>query len=667
MPIKLKNNVSSTLASAISASDVGLTVAAGTGAQFPTLAAGDYFYATLITPSGTIEVVKVTARVGDTMTVVRAQEGSSAAGFAAGTRMELRVTAQSVLDAARYTDTVSVTDFGARPSASGAVNLAAIQSAINASSGKKIYIPGGIYNVAGTITVNTAVVIEGDGTGQTFVAQQTPNVDTFLFQPTTAGVTAAFLNGGNIRSLNVSHGAVAASSTTGAGIRFVQCNGYRLFNVSVNNAPEGITIMGGQLGSLKSFQVFASSGLITAPDTALLYFRQAPYGSGLFQPCYTVEVEDFRLSASKLRETCIYIRNADGAQFTNGYVAFGSGSLVRVQAEQDNSYVAAVGFTNVYFDCVGAGNTPNGITIAPDGFTNSFVYGLKIGSGCVIGNGDQIGVLGRKPQTMLLSIEGATILNMTKWAVDVEGATSGPGTDLHINGCQFQNNGDSVSGAIRASTGRSLNIVGNTFSDTQGSVINVSGTFTQGTITGNSNSSAITELSNSATFTNPLVLAGNSGRTVSSTTFRGLRPGNVALDQTNTLDWYEEGTFTPTLNFGGSSTGITYSSQVGNYTRIGNVVFFNLRIFLTAKGSATGTAGVGILPFVNGGGNTPLAMRFWSGQSGVGEKTQSAILDTGTATMRIFEANASGQPVALTNTAFLDDSFLELAGSYRCV
>jgi hypothetical protein len=98
MPIKFKNNVSSTLASAISASDVGLTVAAGTGAQFPTLAAGDYFYATLITPNGTTEVVKVTARAGDSMTVVRAQEGSSAAGFAAGTRMELRVTAQAVTD-----------------------------------------------------------------------------------------------------------------------------------------------------------------------------------------------------------------------------------------------------------------------------------------------------------------------------------------------------------------------------------------------------------------------------------------------------------------------------------------------------------------------------------------------------------------------------------------
>jgi hypothetical protein len=100
MTIKLKNNVSATLAAAISASDVGLIVATGQGARFPSLGAGEYFYGTLISSGGTVEIVKVTARVDDTMTIVRAQEGSSADSFAAGARFELRVTAQSVLDAA---------------------------------------------------------------------------------------------------------------------------------------------------------------------------------------------------------------------------------------------------------------------------------------------------------------------------------------------------------------------------------------------------------------------------------------------------------------------------------------------------------------------------------------------------------------------------------------
>lgn len=99
MGVILKNNVTSTITTAISASDVGLAVATGTGSLFPTLGAGDYFYATLVSSGGTYEVVKVTARVGDTMTVARAQEGTTAQSFASGSRIELRVTAQSVIDA----------------------------------------------------------------------------------------------------------------------------------------------------------------------------------------------------------------------------------------------------------------------------------------------------------------------------------------------------------------------------------------------------------------------------------------------------------------------------------------------------------------------------------------------------------------------------------------
>lgn len=98
MPIKLANNASGTLATAINASDTGIALTTGDGAEFPVLGAGDYFYATLTSTQGTQEIVKATARSGDSLTVVRAQEGTSAAGFAAGTRFELRVTAQSIED-----------------------------------------------------------------------------------------------------------------------------------------------------------------------------------------------------------------------------------------------------------------------------------------------------------------------------------------------------------------------------------------------------------------------------------------------------------------------------------------------------------------------------------------------------------------------------------------
>jgi hypothetical protein len=100
MGIQLKNNTSGTLATAINASDIGIVLTAGNGANFPALGIGDYFYATLESTGGTFEVVKVTARSGDSMTVLRAQEGSIANSFAAGSRLELRITAQTVIDTA---------------------------------------------------------------------------------------------------------------------------------------------------------------------------------------------------------------------------------------------------------------------------------------------------------------------------------------------------------------------------------------------------------------------------------------------------------------------------------------------------------------------------------------------------------------------------------------
>lgn len=52
----------------------------------------------------------------------------------------------------------------------------------------------------------------------------------------------------------------------------------------------------------------------------------------------------------------------------------------------------------------------------------------------------------------------------------------------------------------------------------------------------------------------------------------------------------QEGPFTPTLEFGGASTGITYSTQQGMYVRIGKLIWVNFKIVLTNKGTSTGEA-----------------------------------------------------------------------------
>jgi len=72
----------------------------------------------------------------------------------------------------------------------------------------------------------------------------------------------------------------------------------------------------------------------------------------------------------------------------------------------------------------------------------------------------------------------------------------------------------------------------------------------------------------------------------------------------NTLDDYEEGTFTPTI--GGSSTdpsAIVYGTQSGGYTKIGNVVYIRFRVgfsFTVATGS--GSLQIRGLPFTSASG-----------------------------------------------------------------
>ncbi len=89
------NNASAKLASAITDSALALSVQAGQGADFPAPTGADYFLATLIS-STALEIIQVTDVTVDTFTIVRAQEGTAAAAFAAGDTVELRLTAATM-------------------------------------------------------------------------------------------------------------------------------------------------------------------------------------------------------------------------------------------------------------------------------------------------------------------------------------------------------------------------------------------------------------------------------------------------------------------------------------------------------------------------------------------------------------------------------------------
>jgi hypothetical protein len=96
MGIQLSNNATTLVPAGVSSVATTLTVTAGTGAKFPVLGTGDYFYATLMDVNNNFEIVKVTARTDDVMTLVRAQENTLAIPFPANSRFEHRITAATI-------------------------------------------------------------------------------------------------------------------------------------------------------------------------------------------------------------------------------------------------------------------------------------------------------------------------------------------------------------------------------------------------------------------------------------------------------------------------------------------------------------------------------------------------------------------------------------------
>ena len=135
---------------------------------------------------------------------------------------------------------------------------------------------------------------------------------------------------------------------------------------------------------------------------------------------------------------------------------------------------------------------------------------------------------------------------------------------------------------------------------------------------------------------------------------------------TNTLDTYEEGTFTPNLAFTGGSTGITYTTQTGSYTRVGNVVSIFIHITLSSKGTDTGTAQITNMPFNPGtnGSSKVISCPNFSGVTKAGYTSICIRLNNGViGQFQISSASGSGL-IGLTDADISGTVLLKLSGTY---
>ena len=100
-----------------------------------------------------------------------------------------------------------------------------------------------------------------------------------------------------------------------------------------------------------------------------------------------------------------------------------------------------------------------------------------------------------------------------------------------------------------------------------------------------------------------LALPGATSQTGTGISFPGTQ--NISSDA-NTLDDYEEGTWTPTLTGGGTwPTVSSYNNQYGHYRKIGSLVFVTFYVYITSGKVSGGTGAVQIsgLPFTTKGGS----------------------------------------------------------------
>ena len=184
MGIKFVNNFETTISAGINNSVTTIPITSATG--FPSLGAGDYAYCSLQKDSPlTLEIVKVTAISGTNLTVVRAQDGTSAAAFASGDAFELRVTAGGLNDIVNDSVTyakmqdVSATDRVLGRDSAGAgvveeISPASLRTMINVEDGSTADQSNAEIETAYDAQVAVATQSEAEAGSSTAVKRFTP-------------------------------------------------------------------------------------------------------------------------------------------------------------------------------------------------------------------------------------------------------------------------------------------------------------------------------------------------------------------------------------------------------------------------------------------------------------------------------------------------------------
>ena len=136
----------------------------------------------------------------------------------------------------------------------------------------------------------------------------------------------------------------------------------------------------------------------------------------------------------------------------------------------------------------------------------------------------------------------------------------------------------------------------------------------------------------------------------------------------NELDDFEIGTFTPSLTTQNSALTVSYNTRNGVYTKIGNFVYFQIYIRLSAKSGGSGQLRITGLPFsassASGAAYGGAVMVYSYNQSG-SNAFNRMMIGSGSNEIQCFNGLNNGTNENAGAGNLNNDTQLRLFGSYR--
>jgi len=132
----------------------------------------------------------------------------------------------------------------------------------------------------------------------------------------------------------------------------------------------------------------------------------------------------------------------------------------------------------------------------------------------------------------------------------------------------------------------------------------------------------------------------------------------------NNVGTVESGTFTPSLTFNADNVDMT-GTFTGNYVKIGSLVWVNINVTLTAKGSSTGQAQIEGLPYGNVGLITPGFTMICTNVNYATGAVPAALLNPSASTVTLTQITDNSQLSQFTDADFQDTSSVNITGVYQ--